>query len=92
MRKKLYLFVIFNLFLTACTAYIDSKREAGIAGNVGQSTEKMIAICYNPIFTNAQQHIQLAQNSCPNKQAVLKDTKYFNCTLFYPNTAFYECQ
>ena len=37
---------------------------------------------------------KLAEDACPvnKKTAVYADTKYFNCRLISPNTAFYQCQ
>ena len=90
MRKKIFLFLI--LLLTSCTAYVDSRREAGSVASVGQSTDKVLALCYNPLFGNKDEQIRIANEACAPQKAVLKDTKYFNCALFYPNTAFYTCE
>ncbi len=90
MRKKIHIFLVSLIFLTSCSAYIDTRREAGVVENVGQSTKEVVAVCYNPIFD--EQNEELAKEACSPKKAVYKDTKYFNCSLFYPNTAFYECQ
>ena len=92
MRKKIYIFLLSCFLLSSCTAYIDAHREAGVVGNVGQSTEQVIALCYNPIFGDSEEQMKIASEACSPKKAIFKDTKYFNCTLFYPNTAFYECR
>ena len=92
MRKKMYIFLVVLTFLSSCTAYVDTRREAGSIENIGQSTQKVVALCYNPIFDDEEQQKQTADEACAPKKAIFKDTKYFNCTLLYPNTAFYECE
>ena len=92
MRKKIHIFLLSMLLLTSCTAYVDTRREAGAVKNIGQSTKQTVALCYNPMFEDENELQQLAEQACLPKKAVYKDKKYFNCTLFYPNTAFYECK
>ena len=94
MHKFLYIFcgVLLSIALNACAPYVDARREAGQIETVGQSHTPNIAICYNPVFTNKDKIKALAVTECAPKKAVYKDTKYLNCTLFYPNTAFYKCQ
>ena len=94
MRKKAHIFflVVVCLFFTSCSAYIDQRREAGRLTAIGQSTSSEIAICYNPLFSNENELNQIAKEKCDKKNAVLKDYKLFNCTLFYPNTVFYTCK
>lgn len=94
MKKFLYIFcgILFCFALSACTAYVDSRREAGQIAPVGQSQPPKIAVCYNPIFSDEAELEQIALTACESKKIVYQDTKYFNCTLFYPNTAFYMCK
>ena len=94
MHKFLYIFccVFLTVALNACTPYIDARRQAGQIEAVGQSHKPNIAVCYNPVFSKKDKTDTLAATECAPKKAVYKDTKYFNCTLFYPNTRFYQCQ
>ena len=94
MHKKIDIFflIFFSCLLVGCTAYIDARREAGVIQFVGQSKGSNIAICYNPIFNDVGQLDELAQNNCAPQKAIYQDVKYFNCTFFYPNTAFYTCE
>ena len=94
MRKKIHIFflVVISLFFTACSAYVDQRREAGRIAFIGQSTDNQIAICYNPLFSDEKSLEKLAKEKCGKKAAILKDYKLFNCTLFYPNTVFYICK
>ena len=89
--------LILILFLTACAQvrpFIDSRREAGQVKTVGQSTPDRIAVCYNPLWDSDEEIQKLAVEACAQKgkRAVKSDTKYFNCRLFSPNTAFYDCR
>ena len=94
MHKKLDIF--FTVFLccalSGCVAYVDARREAGIIQSVGQSKAPNVAICYNPIFSEKEQLDELAKKTCAPQKAFYQNSKYFNCTLFYPNTAFYKCE
>ena len=94
MHKFLYIFcgIAFGFALNACTPYVDARRQAGQIDTVGQSHAPNIAICYNPIFVNKDELDTLALTECAPKKATYQDTAYFNCTLFYPNTAFYLCK
>lgn len=94
MRKKIHIFflVVISLFFTGCSAYVDQRREAGRIASVGQSSANQIAICYNPLFSDENDLAELAKEKCATKNAVLKNYKLFNCTLFYPNTVFYTCK
>ena len=94
MHKFLYIFcgLVFGVVLNACTPYIDARREAGQVNPVGQSHAPNIAICYNPIFSDKSELEATALTECAPKKAVYQDTVYFNCSLFYPNTAFYKCK
>lgn len=92
--KKFYLLFLFGLFLTACTPFVDTRREAGSLTPVGQSSPDRIAICYNGLFSEEAELQKLAQEACAqtNRKAVRDTTRFLNCTLFYPNTAFFNCQ
>ena len=94
MRKKIHIFscLVLSVALTACTAFVDTRREAGKIKPIGQSTPSKIAVCYNPIFNNKDEMQALATQACESKKAEYDETKYFNCTLLYPNTAFYKCK
>lgn len=74
--------------------FIDSRREAGQVQPIGQSTPEKIAVCYNPLWHDENDVKKLAEDACAvnKKTAVYADTKYFNCRLISPNTAFYQCQ
>ena len=94
MHKFLYIFCAFVLcfVLNACTPYVDARRQAGQIEPVGQSRAPNIAVCYNPLFANKDELNTLVLTECAPKKAIYQDVKYFNCTLFYPNTAFYLCK
>ena len=94
MRKNLHIFFVMfiSIALNGCNAYVDTRREAGLVSSVGQSKSPNIAICYNPIFNEEQELKVLAEKTCEPQKASFQDKKYFNCTLFYPNTAFYRCE
>ena len=94
MHKFLYIFcgMILGFVLDACTPYIDSRRQAGQIETVGQSHTPNIAVCYNPIFSDENELKSLALTECAPKDVVYQDTRYFNCSLFHPNTAFYRCK
>ena len=94
MHKKLYIFscMVLSIALSACSAYVDARREAGFINPIGQSTPQRVAICYNPIFHDDEELLDLAKNTCKKGNVLYEDTMYFNCTFFYPNTAFYKCE
>lgn len=94
MHKKsdIFFLTIFCLGLSGCVAYVDSRREAGVIHPVGQSQSPNIAICYNPIFNEVDELEELANKTCAPQKAVYQKKKYFNCSLFYPNTTFYKCE
>lgn len=94
MRKNIYIFfVIVSVFcFTGCTAFVDTRREAGQVQPVGQSAPHYLALCYNPMFHDQGELQALADKTCASGKATYDRTRYFNCTLFYPNTAFYKCE
>jgi hypothetical protein len=89
MHKIFYIFFAFILY--SCAPYVDAKREAGVTHFVGQSKGSDIAICYNPIFNDQSEIENLAKKTCNATRISFQNTKYFNCSLFYPNTIFYKC-
>ena len=92
--KCFFSFIFICLYLSACSAYVDSRREAGLAYPVGQSHPPLVAICYNGLMTTDFELQQMANSAClaKNKPAKRVETRYFNCALFTPNTAVFECQ
>ena len=94
MSKKKYLFFMVGLMMSlcACTSYVDTRREAGQLTPVGQSSPQRIAICYNPMFGSEAERLDQAKQACASGKARFEEAKYFNCALFYPNTAFYKCE
>lgn len=89
--------LFFMMGLVGCAEvmpFIDSRREAGQVQPIGQSTPDRIAVCYNPLWHNEEYVKKLADDACAanKKTAVYDDTKYFNCRLISPNTAFYRCR
>lgn len=89
-----FAFILTCFWLTGCAAYVDSRREAGVAHTIGQSQPPIIAICYNGSVTNEFELQQMADTAClaTDKAAKRIDTRYFNCALFTPNTAVFQCQ
>lgn len=93
--KRLTLLFGMGFLLTACAGpYVDARREAGTAGTVGQSSDTVLAICYNPITHGIEETLTEATHFCAeqNKTPHMIDVKYFNCSLTAPNTAFYTCE
>ncbi len=82
--------LILVLFISACTPFVDARREAGKIMTVGQSSPQYLAICYSP-FVDFNRVQILADQVC-SKKAKFAEKKYFNCTLFNPNTAFFDCE
>ena len=76
--------VFLSVALSSCSAYVDSRREAGVIQPVGQSKVPNIAICYNPMFNEMVELDELASKTCAPQKAVYQNKKYFNCSLFYP--------
>ena len=94
-KKSIALFLVMGLVGCAeVSPFIDSRREAGQVQPVGQSRPNKIAVCYNPIWHDDADVLKLAEEACAEnkKKAVYSETKYFNCRLVSPNTAFYTCQ
>lgn len=91
--KYFYLFLGI-LWIVGCTPFIDSRREAGKIGNVGQSRPNRIAICYNGFFTEPEELQKIADEACAatNHKAVRSADAYFNCAFFLPSTAFFDCK
>lgn len=89
-----FAFILMCFALTGCTPYVDSRREAGVAHLVGQSQAPTIAVCYNGLITNEAELQGIANKAClaTNKEAKRTGTRYFNCALFTPNTAIFQCQ
>ena len=75
-----------------CSPFIDARREAGQVQPVGQSSANRIAVCYNPLWDDETVRHQLATDACSHGHATAEETRYFNCCLFAPNTAFYTCK
>lgn len=89
-----FAFILICFGLTGCAPYVDSRREAGVAHPIGQSQAPTIAICYNGLMTNDAELQEMANTAClaTNKPAERTGTRYFNCALFTPNTAIFQCQ
>lgn len=88
--------VLFFLLLPACAQFepfVDARREAGQVMTIGQSTSDRIAVCYNPLWSDMNKVEKLAKEGCAQtkRKARFEDKNYFNCSLFSPATAFYEC-
>ena len=88
-----FVFILMCFFVSGCAPYIDTRREAGLVHPIGQSTQEVIAICYNSALTDDIELQQIANTAClsTNEPAKRIETRYFNCTLFTPNTALYKC-
>ena len=93
--KKIYCLMAV-LFVSACAQFepfIDARREAGQLLMQGQSTPDVVAICYNPIWSDMNDVEKLAKEGCAQTKRTPQydDKKYFTCSLFTPTTAFYRC-
>lgn len=91
-KNNIFFLIFLSLCFTGCAPYVDARREAGIIQPVGQSQSPNIAICYNPVFNNDSKLAEIAEKTCAPKKAIYQSKKYFNCSLFYPNTVFYKCE
>ena len=95
MKKLVVLFLL--VLISACSQlepFVDSRREAGQEKPVGQSTSNIVAVCYNPIWSQQKDAEILAKEECAksNRKAVYSDTKWFSGYLATPATAFYTCK
>lgn len=94
MHKTLILLILF--FLSACSTkpFLDSRREVGKVGKIGESKPLSPVFCYNPRFNSKSDLQKMAQIECRKygKEAIkIKDNK-FSCTLFYPHKVYFECR
>lgn len=89
-------FVLSFLCLGGCaqTPFVDSRREAGYAGTVGESTPDRVAICYNTYSTNANEIFKMAQEVCAqtNREPAYDGQKKWSCRVFLPHRVYYRCQ
>ncbi len=92
--KKLFFVVL--LCLSGCiqVPFVDSRREAGYSGTIGESTDDRVAICYNPYSTNANEIIKLAQDACAktDREPAYDGHKYWSCRVFLPHRVYFRCQ
>lgn len=88
-------FTLILMGLSGCIApYNDARREAGQRDPVGQSKNDIVAICYHPWRDTECTAQTVAQQICATtgKNAVLTETKTFNCSFLAPNTALFTCE
>ena len=92
--KKLLLIALFLLSGCFQKPFIDARRQAGSPRTFGESTPNRIAVCYNPLSTNANEIIKLAQEACgkTNREAAYDGHKYWSCRVFWPHRVYYRCQ
>ncbi len=92
--KKILLIALFLLNGCFQEPFIDSRRQAGSPRTFGESTPNRIAVCYNPLSTNANEIIKLAQEACgkTNREAAYDGHKYWSCRVFWPHRVYYRCQ
>ena len=93
MRKK-SLFILFFLMLSACQAYVDSSREAGVPFPVGRSKPERIAICYHPWRTSEDELLQMAKDECAkiDGKPVSSTREKMSCCLMTPSVAYFDCK
>ena len=96
MKNSLWIF-LFAFILTACSQFVpfeDRRREAGQIPTIGRSSDDQPVICYNPLWHNNQEVLELAQKVCDKtkRKAILKQTDYFSCRFVNPTAAHYICQ
>ena len=95
-RGVLWLFLgITPLGLSACggTPYVDSRREAGQTGAVGNSTLDRVAICYSSPGTTPQELLKMAESECAKtgRTARFSHQERIACNLSTPTRAFFSC-
>ena len=85
--------LLFGVVGCVQTPFVDSRREAGYAGTVGESTPDRVAICYNSFSTNANEIIRMAQEECAktNREAAYDGHKYWSCRVFLPHRVYFRC-
>ena len=89
------------LFVTACSQvepFVDSRREAGQTGPrlyVGSSQKDAPAVCYNGLWTDAEEVQKLADDVCVKNgtgtKAVFDRKEKFSCRILTPQKSFFKC-
>ncbi len=93
--KNLILLWVFML-CSGCAQfnpYLDSRREAGVIGTIGPSTDDKISICYNALASNAQQIIAMAEKECAKtgRKPIFTAQKSWDCSFLVPTRVEYLC-
>lgn len=97
MKNLLFLVLLFLLFTSACSQfnpYVDSRREAGIIGNIGPSNLDKVSICYNSLSCEPAQIIDIAEQECKKTGRIAKFYRqvHWDCSLLTPTRVEYLCQ
>lgn len=96
---KLSLLLSLVLSVSACSqldAFEDRRREPGTEYiYVGASKPTAPVICYNPLWEEDADLLEMADGICkknnPETKAEFVDKDYFSCRLFVPAKAYYKC-
>ena len=92
--KKVFFLLLLGVSGCIQAPFVYSRREAGFARTVGESTNDRVAICYNPYSTNANEIIKMAQEACgkTNREPAYDGHKYWSCRVFLPHRVYFRCQ
>ena len=100
--QKFYLSGMLMLFLCGCglfQPFIDRRRNPGVSDinrlYSGPSKPDAPVICYNPLLTDDQTLLQMADEECQREEtgdsAELIEKKYMEGKLLLPARAYYKC-
>lgn len=94
MKRRFLILAVSGCLLTACAPFVDTRREAGFSGTLGESTPNRVAICYNGLSTNENEIIRLAQEACrkTGREPAYDGHSYWSCRVFLPHRVYYRCQ
>lgn len=84
------------IVLSGCAGpppFEDRRREAGVVGMVGRSTNDMVAICHTGAAANREEVLRLARAGCARsgQVATYAGRKLFTCALLVPVEDRFDC-
>lgn len=99
---KFKIICLFMLMLSGCgifKPFVDRRRNPGVSDlNLlysGPSRENAPAICYNPLFSSAEELQKIADEECIKNETGIRaefvQKTYMDGRLLLPNHAYYQC-